>query len=238
MSKKLMLLALAVAGLASFVLPAFASAAAWEIDVAEKFTVANEAGTTTVLTQKGSTTKVACGSVTGEGVYAANRTEGTLSLIFTGCKENVFNSSCTTFGAAAGEIRLTGLRFDNVMVENTSQAAGGTPGINITPPEKATVYTKFTCLGGINFEVTGNGLIGDITTPECGGSSKTATIDWQSKEAGVQRYMQEETGAGTNKTVYDLTSHETIFGGTTSRTAAMDASAIITFANTRKINCP
>jgi hypothetical protein len=237
MSKKLILLALTVASLTSVALPAYASAAPWEIDVAEKFTAVNEAGTSTVLTQKNSTTKVTCSEVTGEGTYMTN-TAGTLGLIFKGCKENVFNSPCQTSGANTGEIKLTGLRFDNVMIENTTQKEGGTPGINITPPEKMTVYTKFTCHGEIGFEVTGNGVIGDITTPKCGESSKTATIDWESKEAGVQRYMQEETGAGTNKTVYDLTSHETIFGGTTSRTAAMDASIIITFPNARKMICP
>jgi hypothetical protein len=237
MSKKLMLLALAIASLASFALPAFASAAAWEIDTAEKFTAANETGTSTVLTQKGSSTKVTCSAVTGSGEYTS-KTGGNLGLIFTGCVENIFGSKCSTSGASSGEIKLTGLRFDNVMIENTTQKEGGTPGINITPPEKMTVYTKFTCHGEIGFEVTGNGVIGDITTPKCGESSKTATIDWESKEAGVQRYMQEETGAGTNKTVYDLTSHETIFGGTTSRTAAMDASIIITFPNARKMICP
>jgi hypothetical protein len=82
-----------------------------------------------------------------------------------------------------------------------------------------------------------------MTTPKCGESSKTATVDWQLKEEngakvpGVQRYMQEETGAGTNKTVYDLTAHETIFGGTTTRTAAMEAQAVITFGNTRQVIC-
>jgi hypothetical protein len=228
MSKKIMLLALTAVSAAMFALPAMASAGTWTIDAAENFTVASEANTHTLLTQQGSNIQVTCTGVTGNGAYNASRTDGTISLSFTGCKESVFSTNCNSPGAGAGVITVPNLKFDNRLIDPT------TPGILMTPAS-GTVFSTFTCFGGsVHVEVTGNGVIGDITTPKCGESSKEATIDFETNGTpGVQKYMQ----VTTEGTKFDLDAKETVFGSTTTRTAAMFSRALIKFTNARQIIC-
>ncbi len=234
MKHKAILLALTVVSAAMFALPAIASAGEWELDakLPQAFTAVNKAGTVTTLTQQGSATKVTCTGSTGSGKYTTKTTGEELTLTFTGCKESAIGTACTTSGQASGTIKTTDLTFHNVMLEAT-KAAGfekGTPGILITP--NGTHFASFTCgFGLVSVEVTGNGIMGDISAPACGAAAqKTATLNFDSSATGVQKWMQITT-AGTK---FDLDSKE---NGTV-RTASQDGEGTITFSENVQMTCP
>jgi hypothetical protein len=226
----MILLALSAVTAAILVVPSMASAAGWDIDPTP-----TEAKPLTFTTSGGeakltSAQTVTCAANTGSGKYTT-ATTGKVSLKFTGCKGPFF-TTCTTAGQASGTIVTTELEFHNIMIENTVQLVGGTPGILITP--NGGHFASFTCsvIGiNINIAVSGNGIIGDISSPKCAGSSKTATLNFESSATGVQKFMQEET-AGTK---YDLTSSE---NGGAPATASEDATGTITFGETATITCP
>jgi hypothetical protein len=74
------------------------------------------------------------------------------------------------------------------------------PGVLATPPASG-VFAKLTCFGGlVTIEVKGNGVLGEITSPKCGGTSKTGTVVTEATSHGTQKYRQVE-GTGT---FYDM----------------------------------
>lgn len=232
MSKKMLLLALAVVSAAMFALPAVASAGTWEVSSIEKFTTHSG---TTILTQDPisageEVTEVTCTTSTGTGKYTTKTTGEELTLTFTGCTApSIFGPvNCTTSGQASGTIKTTDLKFDNIMIESTVQLPPlGLAGILIT--SNAGHFASFTCGGIIPVEVKGNGIVGEIER-NCGSSSTTAGLNFVSSATGTQKYMQITT-AGTK---FDLTGTSS---GTT-RTASMDGTGTVTFAKSQTILCP
>jgi hypothetical protein len=228
MKHKMILLALAAVSAVMFAVPAVASAGEWEIDSGKLPLSFTASGGEATLTQEGVATKVICTANTGSGKYASKTTGEQLTLTFPGCKENVVNTSCTTADQTAGTIKTTDLTFHNIMIASTAQKAGGTPGILVTP--NAGHFASFTCdFGFMSVEVTGNGIIGDISAPKCSESTKTATLTFESSATGVQKYTQ----VTTEGIKFDLDAKE----NGTSRTASEDASGTLSFPETVSMTC-
>jgi hypothetical protein len=196
MSKKFMVLALAVVSAAFFALPAMASAQEIHLEPAEKFTVAGSGGE---LRGEGEPA-ITCTKTEGSGSYnAGSTTTGTATLDFTGCHTSVFGftASCNTSGAASGTITSSGT-FHLIKLP-TSVTEGGV--LLTTNP------TTIICAGISNIAVTGN-VIGTITSPKCGESSKVVTLSFTATGTvqnhmtytGVKYDLLSKTGSGENKT--------------------------------------
>ncbi|HET8566395.1 MAG TPA: hypothetical protein VFL77_07960 [Solirubrobacterales bacterium] len=196
MSKKIMLLALAVVSAAAFALPSMAMAAEEDIAVHVVPQPANgspiSGGVATLQTKSGTT--VTCKEVTGNVTSWESTTTGKITLTFKNdCTESVFHSSC-------GEIMTTELQFHLVTVVDKTTGEKK-PGILIT--SNAGHFATFTCGGGLlKVVVNGNGILGEISAPACGKSSTTSTLKF-AQTSGVQTY---QTVDGTPNTEYHLTS--------------------------------
>jgi hypothetical protein len=118
MSKKMIVLALAAVSAALFAMPAVASAQSWHLDTTTTFSVSGAGGT---LTSTAGLT-ITCAGTSGSGTFSTT-TEGTVSLLFSGCKE-AFSLPCTTAGQASGAVKLTA-RFDAIMVSTTAEKKQG-----------------------------------------------------------------------------------------------------------------
>jgi hypothetical protein len=191
MSKKIMLLALAVVSAAVFALPAAASAQEAHISGVTTFTGSGPAGT---LTTSGEPTVSCTTNTVSKGSFnAGSTTTGEITLDFTGCTAEFFGikGSCNTSGAAAGTISSGGT-FHIITISS------GKPGILVTP-----VPTTIICLGFSNI-TTGGNVIGTITSPACGASSKTITTSFKSTGAtqehasytGAAQTLTAKTGSG------------------------------------------
>jgi len=216
MSKKMMVLALAVACAALFALPAVASAQTWHLGSSTAtFSVSGSGGQLT-STAGGS---ISCTGTTGSGSFSTSTT-GSASLSFTGCK-GPLGVSCTSAGAATGVISATN-EFHAIMV------ATNKPGLLLTGKEansatsaKGPQFAEFSCFG-LTVKVFGPGVIGTISSPACGVASSTADLVFGSTaQTGHQEDMT-YTGA-----TYDLES--TITGS--HPTASLDGTALITFTS-------
>jgi len=185
MNKKMLMLALTAISAALFALPAVASAGAPEVDLSKggHFTVAGGHSELKTVGNKVTT----CTSTTGTGEWL-NKTTGSLQLTFHGCKELTLGTTCKT--TSGDTITADNLTFHTIYTTDNKTS----PGILITPPNGAP-FATFTCAGGlIHIVVTGNGIIGSITQPPCGGTSNTATLNF-SQTNGVQQHRQ-ITGTG------------------------------------------
>jgi len=219
MKHKTILFALAAVSAAMFALPAGASAGGWHIDPAGvAFTVA---GGHTILTAPPNE-NVTCTSVSGTGSYdAGSKTTGTIQLTFHGCKASFF--ACTSAGQSSGTIKTTALTFHNIYYGPNKT----TPGVLITP--NAGHFATFTCAGFLTAVVGGNGIIGEVTSPKCGATSKTSTLNFEAT-GGTQKRMQiTETG-----TKYDLSAS---LNGGAAATAGQDGTGTITFAKEATMTC-
>lgn len=225
MTKKMMLLALAAVSAAMFALPSVASAGEPEVHcelsgvkgkVCGKFT---SHGLVSVLSTTGNLT-VTCSTNTGSGTYTNTKT-GTIKLTFSGCKESIFGSSCNSTGSASGVIVTTESVFHNIYLTHTKT----TPGVLVTPAGSEH-FASFSCFGEASKHVVkGNGVIGHLSSPACGGTSKTLTLDFDAISHGQQRFKT-ITGTGTP---YDLNDNGT--------TAAMDAHGTVTTAGPATVTC-
>jgi hypothetical protein len=215
MSKKFMVLALAVVSAAFFALPAMASAQEIHLEPAEAFSVAGSGGE---LRGEGEPT-ITCTTTGGTGKYdTGSTTTGTATLDFTGCHTSVFGftASCNTSGAASGTITSSGA-FHLITISS------GVPGVLLT-----TTPTTIICAGISNIAVTGN-VIGTITSPKCGESSKVLTLSFTATGTvqnhltytGTKYDLLSKTGSGENKTSSLVST-----GGVTN-----------TQANSGKLNC-
>lgn len=174
MNKKMMLLALSVVSAALFALPAVASATPAHINAPEAFTIS---GTETVTLEQDDGLKVECHastSVTGSGNFE-NTTTGTIQLLFHGCTSSGIN--CNSEGQPSGTITTTVLPFHLVTLS-------GKGGVLITSNNGH--FATFNCTIFVKKEVTGNGVLGTITSPECGKASKTAAISFAQGATGSQ----------------------------------------------------
>jgi hypothetical protein len=220
MSKKIMLLALAAVSVLVYALPSAASAADIPLHlnpspVGSK--TVDGIGEAKLSTTSGLT--VTCNSWSGSATFETGGTTGSLDLTFSGdCRENIFGTTCTSSGQPSGTIKTTTLPF------HLNTLANSKPGVLVTPSTGTTHFATFTC-GFITTKVEGNGVIGTITSPECGKSSTSATISFKATSHGQQEHKKI---AGT-ETIYDLNS-----GG---NTAAQEAHGTITMGTSTTLEC-
>ena len=222
MNKKIMLLALAAVSAVVFALPATASAliplhlktAPLGAQPIDDVTPGNPTLTTAGV-------KIECNTFTGSATFDdTGGTTGKISLSFSNnCKESIFGTSCNSPGKAAGTIETTSLPFHLVTLANNK------PGVLVTPSADGSFAHVECFFGGIKFTVSGNGLVGTITQPACGGKSKDATIDFNATAAGVQEHT---TVAGT-PTVYRLQKE--------GENAAQDSIGTLTLSNEPTLEC-
>ena len=225
MSKKTMLLALAACSALLLAVPALASASEWHISKTGTFSISG--GASNLTTASGLVTE--CTSVSGSGEYTTTTT-GTLQLIFHGCTGS--GTNCTSTGQPTGTIKTNVLPFHNVEIPT------GKPGILITPSSITGVpttgqgpYATYTCASGlIKVEVFGNGVLGTVTSPGCGGEDTKATLSFKKSANGVQEHL-----SYTN-TTYDLFAK---VNGGSHVTAAMEGHGTAAFTDgaKRKVEC-
>jgi hypothetical protein len=212
MSKKMMLLALAVASMAMFALPAVASAQEDHIDGITTFSGTGTAGT---LTASGEPT-ITCEGSTTSGSVSAGGTTGNLTIDFTGCHVNViFTIPCHTAGAPLNNTIAASGTFHTITVNSK-------PGIMVTPNN-----TVIECAGISTVTVSGNGVIGTITSPACNVESKEMTVAF-SATGTTQNHL---AYTGTN---YDLKSQTS---GGSLLTAGLTQSATLKSATAGKVTC-
>ena len=189
MSKKTMLLALAVASVAMFALPAASSANELHLTNVSSFE-----GDTTAGTLVGGRT-ITCETGHVAGTVNAGGTTGSITLDFTGCHTTVFGftAKCRTAGSPLDNtIRTTGT-YHLITTETTVPPA---PAI-LTTTDTVTIV----CAGISNTVVHGS-VIGMITSPACGVASKTMTINYAA-DPNNSATQAHETWTG--KKDYDLT---------------------------------
>jgi len=210
MSKKMMLLALAVAAAALFALPAAASAVELHWTNTQAFTGTSGAGT---LAAEGEPT-ISCTSGDISGTPSAGGTTGTITFDFTGCTDSIFHAACHTAGSPLNNTVTTSGTY------HVSTIAGK-PGTLLTPVE-----TTITCAGFFTTVVKGN-LLGTITSPACGGESKRLTESFAA--TGSTQNHLEYTGVK-----YNLTS--TTSGGS-AKPSGLTASGTTSQEKAGKLEC-
>jgi len=232
MSKKIILLALAVASLAAFALAASALAAEEDeaLHVVPKPSGALKVdGEGEAILSGAFVNPIKCTASSGTAEFTTTTT-GTFQQTFTGCKQGAVE--CEQTGQPKGTIKTEVLQFHLVTVVHEHNAAISGPGILVTP--NAGVFAKFTCENANT--VGGNGLVGTITKPKCGESSTEATVQFTSPSAGKQTHttvLEKDTVTGatsTTPTNYSLTAFGFI-------PAAENASGIITLGGASKLEC-
>jgi hypothetical protein len=220
MSKKMMVLALAVVSAALFALPAVASAQSWHLSQTTTFSVTGSGGKLTSTDGL----VVSCTSTTGSGSFSTT-TEGSVSLTFHGC--TAFGFNCTTAGQSPGTISVSN-KFDGIMVSTNN------PGVLLTPSGASSTetlgkkfITEFSCIG-ISTKVYGNGVIGTIHSPvpACGATASTWGLNFESSSAGHQK---DKFWTGTE---YDLISN-----GSSHPTSSLDGTATMHFPAARTLTC-
>ena len=165
---------------------------------------------------------ITCTANTGTGKYIS-RTTGEITLTFTGCKENVFGSSCTSNGLATGTIKTGTSVFHNVYLTDSKT----TPGVLITPPASG-VFTTVSC-GLFGLTVTGNGIIGHVESPKCGAASPTTTQNFSA--TGTVQTFRQVTGTGATYSLASTTS------GGSPATSAMVAGNTWSFPESITLTC-
>jgi hypothetical protein len=197
MSKKMMLLALAVVSAAAFALPAGASAAELHLTNVTKFSGTFNGGT---LSANEEPTITCDGPNHVEGTVSPGGTTGTISLDYTNCRALGF-FSCNTI--------KTGGTFHFITF-------GQKPGVLVTPE-----HTTIACAGLSSTTVTGN-VIGTITSPECNGRSKKMTISFSALGqfqdhflyTGFSYHLTSQTGTSGTIKEAGLTSTATVESST------------------------
>jgi hypothetical protein len=176
MSKKIMLLALAVA--AMFAIPSAASAQEIHFNPSSNFTITGSGGTLTAQNEPA----IKCTKTEGSGTpTAGSTTTGTISLIFTGCTAEFFGikGNCNTTGSASGTIKSSGTYH---LITITKEKPGT---LTTTTP------TTIICAGFSSVEVTGD-VIGTITSPACNSAAtKKITVNYVS--TGTNPPVQEHS---------------------------------------------
>jgi hypothetical protein len=196
MSKKMMLLALAVVSAAAFAVPAGASAQ--EIHLTNVTSFSGTFGTGTLTAKEEPV--VTCGTAAQQnhvtGSMSAGGTTGTITLDFTECHIVVigFTFPCKTTGAPVNNTIASSGVFHLITINSK-------PGILVTP-----AATKVECENTAAINVAGN-IIGTITAPACETSSNNMTIKFTASGptqehktyTGVNYNLTSQTGTGTIK---------------------------------------
>lgn len=215
MSKKMMLLALAVASMAMFALPAASSAAELHLEGIEKFTGEATAGT---LAAEGEPT-ITCEKGDVNGTVSAGGTTGTIELDFTGCHTTVFGFTAKC-------------RTKESPLDNTIKNSGTTHLITTTDGPALLVTTNVTEIvcAGISNTIVEGAVIGTITSPKCGESSKLMTVNFASV-VGNPTTQAHEVYTGN---VYDLNAKTS---GGAAKTAVLTTLTHIESTVAGKLNC-
>jgi hypothetical protein len=221
MSKKMILLALAVAAL--FALPSAASAEEIHFTNVTTFTGAGGAGSLSATNEP----KVSCTATSASGQFnTGSSTTGTVTLDFTGCTAEFLGikGNCNTSGAASGTISAKGTFHLITFVNSKSEKK---PAILVTPET-----TTLICAGFSRVDVTGNGIIGTITSPACGASSKTMEVKFEA--TGSTQNHIEYTGVK-----YDLQADTENAAGEISSTvtAGLQGTVTLTSATSGTLDC-
>jgi hypothetical protein len=216
MSKKIMLLALAVAAL--FALPAGASAQElhWTVPTGSSLSGSGGAGTLTTTGEP----QIKCTSNTASGKFdTGSTTTGTVTLDFIGCTAEFFGIkvNCNTSGAASGTIANSGT-FHLVTLP------GEKPGIFVTG-----IHVTIICAGFSNSTVKGT-VIGTITSPACSGESNTLNLSFESKNTATQEHLADNTGTKAALTSETAGSGKAVASGLT-------GSGTVTSASKGKLDC-
>lgn len=220
MSKKIILLALAVVSAALFALPAMAAANEDHVEGAtgKAFTGSGAGGN---LTAEGEPT-IACTKTAASGSFTSETT-GNVNQTFSGCSTTILGVKvgCKTSGAEAETIKLEQV-FHLITID------GEKGGIILTPP-----FPTLICGSGLSerkLQVGGNGIIGTVTSPACGASSKSVTVSFTATAGNQEHKLY--TG-----NTYDLT-NSTESGGSPV-TAGITGSATLSFNDgmARKLVC-
>lgn len=226
MSKKFMLLALAVISAAFFALPAIASATENHIEGATGKTFSGTSGEGELVAAGEPTIKSKKMKASGE---FTSETTGLVNLEFEESTANILgvNLSCKTAGAAAGVIKTSSV-FHLITIEvKTETTTDFKPGILVTPP-----FPTIICGSGASerkIQVTGKGVIGTITSPACNASSATMAVSFEIV-GGKQEHMLYTGGT------YDL---EVTTESGSDVTAALKNTTNLTFTDgvSRKLVC-
>ncbi|HET9591953.1 MAG TPA: hypothetical protein VFP17_03465 [Solirubrobacterales bacterium] len=228
-----MLLALVVVSGLLYALPAVASAGVWDISPTNA-TFTATAGTTK-LTASGLT--VTCTANSTAGAYETATTGKITKLVFTGCT-GPLGVKCTgtlNVGEPEGTITATTpVTFHNIRLEASPSTQIG---IQITPKAIDNTFTEglghfatFKC-AGIQTTVAGNGIIGEVTKPTCGGAaSTTGTLVFESTSTGVQKWQQITT-SGTKYHLWSKT------GGGSHLESSEDGTGNIEFGSSVTATC-
>jgi hypothetical protein len=180
MSKKTMLLALAVASMAMFALPAASSAQEIHLNGVTSFSGDFTAGSFSAEGEP--TTTCETGHVTG--TVNSGGTTGAITLDFTECHTTIggFTVKCHTAGAPNPP--------------NNTIATSGTFHLITTsdgPAMLVTLSTVTEVCAGISNTILHGDLIGTITSPACGVASNTMTINF----AGSNNIQAHDVYTGT-----------------------------------------
>jgi hypothetical protein len=198
MSKKMMLLTLAGVSAAAFALPTGAPAAELHLTGVSSFWT-NTFGGGSLTAAEEPVITCSSGLEVGNhvtGTVSAGGTTGTVNFSFTGCHTSVFGFTAKC-------------RTENTAFDNTIQTSGAFH--FITTNERPAILmtlepTTVICAGISNTKVAGN-LIGTITSPACGGSSRGFRIKVSSNGGtqehkfytGITYNSTSQTGTGTVK---------------------------------------
>jgi hypothetical protein len=223
MSKKMTLLALAVAAL--FAIPSAASAQEIHFSGVNSFNVSGGVGTLTATNEP----KITCAATSGSGSYnAGSTTTGTITLIFTSCTSEFLGikGRCSSAGhTAESETITSGGTFHLITFVNSKGEKK--PAVLVTPNT-----TTITCIGVSRVEVTGNGIIGTITSPACGAKSNKMGLSFEA--VGSTQTHLEYTSVK-----YDLSADTENSEGTTTSTttAALAGTSTIESSNEGTLEC-
>jgi hypothetical protein len=213
MSKKIMLLALAVTSFAMFALPAAASAQDVHLEGVTSFSGNAGAGSLTAENEP----VITCESGDVEGTVSGGGTTGEISLDFTGCHTTVLGltAKChTNLSPLDNTIKSSG-------VFHLGTIGASKPGIIVTPVVTTVICAK------ISNTITGGQIIGTITSPACG--TKSASMTTKFAATGAAQEHTEFTG-----TTYNLTAQTE--GGTVKK-AGLVSTATVTSATEGTLNC-
>jgi hypothetical protein len=223
MNKKIMLFVLAVLGVTMYALPVTASAQEIHLEPGNGEVFEINGGPCEIRSETEATHT--CDEVDGSGKFdVGSSTTGTLNLDLTGCHIAVFGftSKCHTAGSSLDNTVVLKGTFHLITWNN----AAGTvfPAILVTL-EPSTI----TAAGVSSLTITGN-LIGTITSPKCGESSKSFSVSFTAV-GPVQDHMLYTS------VKYDLKAYTDPDGVTTEKTASFVNSFTATSPGLQKLNC-
>jgi hypothetical protein len=218
MSKKMMVLALAVVSAALFALPAVASAQSSHISATTAFTVAGPGGNLSSV----SGTTVNCTSTGGTGSFSTT-TAGTVSLTFHGCFLVGLGVACTQPGQPSGTITVKN-SFDLIQLTTSKAGVLLTPHVSNPVTIGKTLLTEFVCFG-VSTKVYGNGVIGTIEEA-CGTTASVFKAQFEKSAHGIQKHQ-----------VWTGTSYDLIQSGASDPTAAIEGTAELKLAASRTLTC-